>query len=103
MYSIARLLHHLVLAYRQYFTATSFLTRLKEPPTSMISTLIADRPPLTSVQNIILGLRPTRVKTYCAWLRDAFCHRVISKCKTYIYRGSSRTAGPGPVPISVRI
>jgi hypothetical protein len=31
MYSIARLLHHLLLAYRQYVTATSFLTRLKNP------------------------------------------------------------------------
>ena len=48
------------------------LDAAKEPLTSMISTLIADRAPLTSVQNIMLGLRPTRVKTYSAWLRNNF-------------------------------
>src|SRR5438445_13710484 len=53
------------------------LDAAKEPLTSMISTLIADRPPLTSVQRIMLGLRPTRVKTYSAWLRDTFCYTLF--------------------------
>src|SRR5215467_8838288 len=53
----------------------------KEPITSMISTLIADRPPLTSVQKIMLGLRPTRVKTHSAWLRDNLLLQIISECK----------------------
>src|SRR5438477_12767669 len=48
------------------------LDAAKEPLTSMISTLIADRPPMTSVQKMILGLRPTKVKTYSVCLRDTF-------------------------------
>ena len=93
MYSIARLLHHLLLAYRQYVTGTSFLTRLKNPLTSMISTLIADRPPLTSVQNIMLGLHPTRVKTYSAWLRDTLCYRLFQNVKhTFIAEVAERAA-----------
>src|ERR1700724_2690899 len=46
------------------------LDAAKEPLTSMISTLIADRAPLTSVQNIMVGLRPTRVKTSHCLIRN---------------------------------